>query len=72
MLEWTDKRGKSIHAVKTGQSRPTMGTGVQFVKPHRKMDELVGTLRAYNREHIGVFDTFEEAKAARDEKIATL
>ena len=27
---------------------------------------------ACTREHIGVFDTFEEAKAARDEKIATL
>ncbi len=68
MLEWTDKRGNSIHAVKTGR---TPGDGIMLIKS-------TGKFRArYNPEpcirvHIGVFDTYEEAKAARDAKIQNL
>ena len=68
MLEWTNKRGNSIHAVKTGR---TPGDGISFIK-------ATGRWRArWNpdaciRAHIGVYDTFKEAKAARDAKVATL
>lgn len=77
MLEWTDKLGNTIHAMKTGrvarrhQDGPHQASGVTLIK-------RTGRWRArwqptpYTREHIGVFDTFEEAKAARDAKIATL
>ena len=77
MLEWTDKLGNTIHAMKTGRvpkrhkDTPEYTPGVNFIAS-------TGRWRArwqptpYTREHIGVFDTFEEAKAARDEKIATL
>jgi hypothetical protein len=77
MLEWTDKLGNTIHAMKTGrvahrhQDGPGQAVGICFI-------EKTGRWRArwqptpYTREHIGVFDTFEEAKAARDAKIATL
>jgi hypothetical protein len=67
-LEWTDKRGNSVDAVKTGR---TPGDGISLIPS-------TGRYRArWNptpcvREHIGVFDTYEEAKAARDEKVATL
>ena len=69
-LEWTDKRGNTIHAVKTGRV-PHNGDGVTFIKK-------TGRWRARwrpapcIREHIGVFDTYKEAKAARDAKVATL
>jgi hypothetical protein len=67
-LEWTNKHGNSIDAVKTGR---TPGDGISFIKK-------TGRYRArWNptpgiRESIGVFRTYEEAKAARDAKIATL
>lgn len=68
MLEWTTKRGNSIHAVKTGR---TPGDGITFIKS-------TGRYRArYNsgpciREHIGVYDTYEEARLARDAKVQAL
>ena len=77
MLEWTDKRGNTIHAMQAGrvahrnQDKPGQASGVGFIKK-------TGRWRArwqptpYTREHIGVFDTFEEAKAARDAMVATL
>jgi hypothetical protein len=68
MLEWTNKRGNSIDAVKT---RRTPGDGVSFIKDTGRWRARWNPT-ACTREHIGVFDTFEEAKAARDEKIATL
>lgn len=67
-LEWSTKRGNTVHAVKTGR---TPGDGISFIKK-------TGRYRArWNpspcvRESIGVFGTYEEAKAARDLKIATL
>jgi len=67
-LEWSTKLSNTIHAVKTGR---TPGNGIGFI-------ESTGRYRArWNpapnvREHIGVFDTYKEAKAARDAKIATL
>jgi hypothetical protein len=77
MLEWTNKRGNTIHAMKTGRvpkrhkDTPEHTPGVGFIAS-------TGRWRArwqptpYTREHIGVFDTFEEAKAARDAKVETL
>lgn len=76
MLEWTDKRGNTIHAMLTGRvahrhQENTQASGIGFIAK-------TGRWRArwqptpYTRKHIGVFGTFEEAKAARDVKIATL
>jgi len=76
-LEWTDKRGNTLHAMKTGRvpHRHKDGThqasGITLIKK-------TGRWRArwqptpYTREHIGVFDTFEEARAARDKRMVTL
>jgi len=67
-LEWATKRSNTVHAVKTGR---TPGEGITFIKS-------TGRYRArWNpapniREHIGVFDTFEEAHAARAAKIRSL
>ena len=66
--EWATKRSNTVHAVKTGR---TPGEGIGFIKS-------TGRYRArWNpepnvREHIGVFDTFEEAHAARAAKIREL
>ncbi len=67
-LEWSNKRCNTVHAVKTGR---TPGDGISLIKK-------TGRYRArWNpapcvRESIGVYGTYEEAKAARDAKIATL
>jgi len=67
-LEWATKRSNTVHAVQTGR---TPGEGIEFIKS-------TGRYRArWNpkpnvREHLGVFDTFEEAHAARAAKIREL
>jgi hypothetical protein len=67
-LEWANKRGNTVDAVKTGR---TPGDGISYIKQ-------TGRWRVrYNPEpcvrvHVGVYDTFEEALIARAEKIKNL
>lgn len=68
MLEWTDKRGNSIDAVKTGR---TPGDGISYI-PSTGRYRARWNPTPNTREHIGVFATYEEAKTAREEKIKTL
>jgi hypothetical protein len=67
-LEWTNKQGNSVDAVKTGR---TPGDGVSFIKKTGRYRARWNPIPGI-RESIGVFRTYEEAKAARDAKIATL
>lgn len=67
-LEWSTKRGNTIHAVKTGR---TPGDGISFIKKTGKYRARWNPYPCV-REHIGVFNSYEEAKAARDAKISTL
>jgi len=66
-LEWisTKEHGRDV------SKRNQRGDGVNF---HRRMNKWAA---CYNpepktRKHIGYFNTFKEAKAARDEKLKTL
>jgi hypothetical protein len=68
MLEWSNKRSNTIHAVKTGR---TPGDGIVLVKRSGRYIARWNPLPCV-RKHIGTYDTFEEAKAARDERVATL
>ena len=67
-LEWTNKRGNTVHAVKTGR---TPGDGISFIAKTGRYRARWNP-RPFIREHIGVYDTYEEAQAARDAKIETL
>ena len=67
-LEWTNKRGNTVHAVKTGR---TPGDGVSFIRKTGRWRARWNPT-ACVRESIGVFGTYKEAKAARDAKVATL
>jgi len=67
-LEWTNKRGNSVDAVKTGR---TPGDGINRI-PSTGRYRARWNPTPNTREHIGVFDTYEEALAAREAKIATL
>ncbi len=66
-LEWTDKRGNSVDAVKTGR---TPGDGIMRMKSGKFRARW--NPRPNIREHIGVFNTFEEASTARSTKIREL
>ena len=68
MLEWADKRGNTIHAVKTGR---TPGDGIILI-PSTGRYRARWNPKPGVREHIGVYDTYEEAVTARAEKIQTL
>jgi NUMOD4 motif-containing protein len=67
-LEWATKRSNTIHAVKTGR---TPGDGISFIKQTGRW-RVRWNPEPCVREHVGVFDTFEEAETARAAKIATL
>jgi hypothetical protein len=68
MLEWTDKRGNTVHAVKTGR---TPGDGIILI-PSTGRYRARWNPKPCVREHIGVYDTYDEAVAARAAKIQTL
>jgi hypothetical protein len=65
-LEWISTADHGKDRSKRGQH----GDGASFVKATRRW---VARYCTDNKvKHIGYFDTFEEAKAARDERVATL
>ena len=68
MLEWTDKRGNSIDAVKTGR---ISGDGISFFKESGKW-MVRWHPKPGVREYLGLYSTFEEAKAVREAAVATL
>ena len=67
-LEWIDKRGNSVHAVKTGR---TPGDGISYIKQTGRWCVRFNPEPCV-RKHVGTYATFEEAKTVRDEKIRTL
>ncbi len=67
-LEWATKLSNTVHAVKTGR---TPGDGISFIKQTGRW-RVRWNPEPYVREHVGVFDTFEEAEIARAAKVATL
>jgi hypothetical protein len=66
-LEWISKKDHGRDTAKRGQK----GDGVHFKKLRQKY-EAYWCPEPCAPEYIGSFDTYEEAKAARDAKVATL
>jgi hypothetical protein len=67
-LEWITKGEHGRDRAK----RQQIGQGVHFHKQTKKWHAQYSPDSGKNPKHIGVFDTYEEALAAREAKIATL